>query len=65
MLKERLIKEAKNNKWEIVENCGGGVNIAIPWEYWSKIYNKITKSNYLSYRWRTTWDYKEVILSIF
>lgn len=64
MLKEKLIKKAKNNKWEIVENCGGGVNITIPWENWNKIYNKISKSN-LSYKWMCTWDYKEVILSIF
>ena len=64
MLKENLIKKAKNNKWEIVKNCGGGVSITIPWENWSKIYKKISKSN-LSYRWRCTWDYKEVILSIF
>lgn len=64
MLKETLIKKAKKNKWEIVKNCGGGVNITIPWESWSKIYNKISKSN-LSYKWKCTWDYKEVILSIF
>ena len=64
MLKEKLIKKAKNNNWQIVKNCGGGVNITIPWENWSKIYNKISKSN-LSFRWRCTWDYKEVILSIF
>ena len=64
MLKEKLIKKAKNNKWEIVKNCGGGVNITIPWESWNKIYNKISKSN-LSYKWKCTWDYKEVILSIF
>jgi len=65
MLKERLIKKAKNNNWEIVENCGGGVNITIPWENWSKIYKMISKSNYFSYRWRCTCDYKEVIVSIF
>ena len=64
MLKENLIKKAKNNKWEIVKNCGGGVNITIPWESWKKIYNKISKSN-LFYTWKYTWDYKEVILSIF
>ncbi len=64
MLKENLIKKAKNNKWEIVKNCGGGVNITIPWESWKKIYNKISKSNLL-YTWKYTWDYKEVILSIF
>ena len=64
MLKENLIKKAKNNNWGIVKNCGGGVNITIPWENWHKIYNKISKSN-LSYKWACTWDYKEVILSIF
>jgi len=64
MIKERLIKKAKNNKWEIVENCGGGVNITIPWEEWNGIYKKLLK-NTISFKWCTTWDYKEVILSIF
>ena len=64
MLKENLIKKAKKNKWGIVKNCGGGVNITIPWESWKKIYNKISKSN-LSYKWKCTLDYREVILSIF
>ena len=65
MLKEKLIKKAKNNNWEIVENYGGGVNITIPWKSWSKIYKILSKSNYLSYKWRCTWDYEDVILSIF
>ena len=64
MIKERLIKKAKNNKWEIVENCGGGVNITIPWEEWNRIYKKLLK-NTISFKWCTSWDYKEVILSIF
>jgi len=64
MIKERLIKKAKNNKWEIVENCGGGVNITIPWEEWNRIYKKLLK-NTISFKWCTTWNYKEVILSLF
>lgn len=64
MLKESLIKKAKKNKWEIVKNCGGGVNITIPWEEWHKVYKKLLKST-ISYKWRCTWDYKKVILSIF
>jgi len=64
MLKSNLIKKAKRNNWEIVLNCGGGVNITIPWEEWSKVYKKISKSN-LSYKWRCTCDYKDVILSIY
>jgi len=64
MLKNNLIKKAKRNNWEIVENCGGGYNITIPWEKWNKIYKKLLKST-ISYKWRTTWDYKDVILSIF
>ena len=64
MSKEKLIKKAKNNKWEMMPNCGGGVNITIPWESWNKIYKKISNSN-LSYKWRCSWNYEEVILSIF
>jgi len=47
-----------------VPNCGGGYNITIPWEKWNKIYKKLLKST-ISYKWRTTWDYKAIILSIF
>jgi len=64
MLKNNLIKKAKKNNWKIVENCGGGCNITIPWEEWNRIYKKLLKST-ISYKWRTTWDYKDVILSIF
>ena len=64
MLKSNLIKKAKNNNWKIVPNCGGGYNITIPWEEWNKIYKKLLKST-ISYKWSATWDYKEIILSIF